>query len=251
MSAETASAAPAVVDLKLDLAAPVATVWEALSTPGGLAGWFCTEASVSSGPEGRVAIGWSVGDSFAVPITAWAPCKHLRLDQPPFQMDFFLKGRNGRTELRLVNPTSAAFYPATRSGWCLALANLRHYLERHAGQPCASREVPVPMAGTAAQAWARLTGPEGVRIDGDRFAVAAGGRCFEGPVDLLDPPKTLGGSLPSCDDALLRVSLNYSGEPDRAHLLLRGYGAGAARLDELATALGPWLGRLLSGRPSS
>ncbi|HEV8637338.1 MAG TPA: SRPBCC domain-containing protein [Chloroflexota bacterium] len=250
MSFESAAHPPgtrhAVVDLTVRLDAPVGTVWETLTTPDGLVRWFCTEASVSPGPGGRVAIGWSVGDSFEVPITAWEPGKHLRLDHPPFQMDFFLKGRNGRTALRLVNPTSAAFYRATRSGWNLSLANLRHYLGRHAGQPGASREIPLPMPSTAAEGWARLTGPGGLRIDGNCFAIAAGPGRFRGQVDLIDPPWVFGGALPEWDDALLRISLNYSGEPDRAHLVLRGYGDGAARLDELAASLGPWLGRVLA-----
>jgi len=244
---ETAPAAQAVVDLRVKLEASARAVWETLTTPDGLERWFCTEASVSPGLGGRFAIGWSVGDSFEVPITAWEPERHLRLDHPPFQMDFFLKGRNGRTELRLVNPTSAAFYQATRSSWSLCLANLRHYLDRHAGQPGGSREIPLPRPSTAAEGWRRLTGSGGVRIEGDRFSITVGRRRFGGPIDLIDPPRVLGGTLPEWDDTLLRVSLDYSGEPDCAHLVLRGYGDGAARLDELAGALGPWLGRLLGG----
>jgi hypothetical protein len=181
-----------------------------------------------------------------VPITAWEPGKHLRLDHPPFQMDFFLKGRNGRTELRLVNPTSTAFYQATRSGWRLFLANLRHYLDHHPGRPCVSREIGLPLPATAAEAWRRLTGPCGVRIEGERFSIDLGRRCLEGTVDLVDPPWVFGGALPSWGQTLLRISLNYSGEPDRAHLVLRGYGDGADRLDELAALLGPWLGERLA-----
>src|SRR5919198_4499602 len=90
----------AVVDLTVRLDAPVRTVWETLTTPEGFVCWFCTEASVRPGPGGRVAIGWGVGDSFEVPITAWEPGRHLRLDHPPFPMGFFLKGREGRPPLR-------------------------------------------------------------------------------------------------------------------------------------------------------
>jgi uncharacterized protein YndB with AHSA1/START domain len=236
-----------VVDLRVALAAPAGAVWETLTTPAGLERWFCTEASVSPGPGGRFAIGWSVGDSFEVPVTAWEPCRHLRLDHPPFQMDFFLKGRNGRTELRLVNPTSPAFYQATRSGWCLCLANLRHYLAHHAGQPCVSREIGLPLAVSAAEGWRRLTGPGGVRVDGERFSIDLGGQRLDGALDLLDPPRVFGGALPDWGQTLLRISFAYSGEPDRAHLVLRGYGDGAARLDELAALLSPWLDRVLAG----
>lgn len=245
MSNESAPTAQAVVDLRVSLDAPARAVWETLTTADGLERWFCTEASVRPGPGGRVAIGWSVGDSFEVPITAWEPGKHLRLDHPPFQMDFFLKGRNGRTELRLVNPTSTPFYQATRSGWNLFLANLRHYLDRHAGQPGACREIPLPRPSAAAEGWQRLTGPGGVRIEGDRFSIRAGDRCFDGRLDVLDPPWVLGGTLPHWDETLLRVSLNYSGESDCGHLVLRGYGDGVAGLDDLAAALGPWLAGVL------
>jgi len=246
MSVETA---PTVVQLKVLLDAPVDRVWETISTAEGLQRWFCTTAEVTRPAEGgRVAIEWSVGDSFEVPITVWQPNKQLRLDHPPFQMDFFLKPRaSGKTELKLVNPTSAAFYAGTRSGWVLFLANLRHYLAGHLGQECASRELPVPLLGSIADGWARLVGPDGVRVDGDRFQIDVGGVSLGGKVDVSDPPYVFGGTLPHWGDALFRVSFNYSGEPDRAHLVLLAYGPGTAKLDELAKVLEPWLDRVLGG----
>src|SRR5687767_12339654 len=232
----TLEATPTVVQLKLLLDSPPTRVWESLTTAEGLTRWFCTHATVTRpGEGGRVAIEWSVGDSFEVPITIWEPEKQLRLDHPPFQMDFFLKPRaGGKTELRLVNPTSAAFYAGTRSGWLLSLANLRHYVACHLGQECASREIPVGLRGSVADSWARLLGPDGVRVDGERFQIDVGGVSLGGTFDLSDPPYVFGGTLPHWGDALLRVSFSYSVEPDRAHLVLLAHGAGTAKLDELA-----------------
>jgi uncharacterized protein YndB with AHSA1/START domain len=245
----TAEAAPTVVQLKLLLDAPPSHVWEAISTAEGLTRWFCTIATVTRPAEGgRVAIEWSVGDSFEVPITIWEPEKQLRLDHPPFQMDFLLKPRlGGKTELKLVNPTSAAFYEGTRSGWVLFLANLRHYLTSHYGEECSTRELPVPLLGSVADGWARMVGPDGLRVDGERFQIDVDGVSFVGRVDISDPPYVFGGVLPHWGDCLFRVSFNYSGEPDRAHLVLLGHGAGRARLDELASVLEPWLDRVLGG----
>jgi uncharacterized protein YndB with AHSA1/START domain len=236
-------AAPTVVQLKVVLDAPVERVWETIATAQGLQRWFCTTASLSKpGEGGRLAIEWSVGDSFEVPITVWEPGKQLRLDHPPFQMDFFLKPRaGGRTELKLVNPTSAAFYAGTRSGWVLFLANLRHYLAGHVGEECLTREIPVPLHGSPADGWARLLGPRGVRLDAERLQIDVGAVSLIGRIDVCDPPYVFGGVLPHWGDTLFRVSFNYSGEPDLAHLVLLGYGDGAARLDELAALLEPWL----------
>jgi hypothetical protein len=66
-----------------------------------------------------------------------------------------------------------------------------------------------------------------------------------GRVDVCDPPYVFGGALPHWGDTLFRVSFNYSGEPDQAHLVLLGYGDGAARLDELVALLAPWFASAL------
>ena len=78
-------------------------------------------------------------------VEVWKPGKHLRARFPAvgsrsLATDYYLKGRGGRTVLRVVTSgfgTGEAWdgeYDGVRFGWAFELQGLRHYLERHHGE---------------------------------------------------------------------------------------------------------------------
>lgn len=61
----------------VEIAAPVARVWELVSTSEGLSGWF-VDATVAGGPEGSVTLRFAPGAEGTVPILAWDPPHRIR-----------------------------------------------------------------------------------------------------------------------------------------------------------------------------
>jgi uncharacterized protein YndB with AHSA1/START domain len=151
--------------------APAERVWHALTDARELERWFPLDARVEPGPGGRIWMSWRnefVGD---MKILVWDPPKHLRTawafhesDQPGQVTDYLIEGRGGTTVIRAVTsgfPLDASWdgwVEGTNRGWAFELRSLRHYLERHVGEPrsVAYLRRRVPLSVDAA--WARLVG---------------------------------------------------------------------------------------------
>jgi hypothetical protein len=174
-------------------------------------------------------------------VAVWEPGRHVRLVQentpaydvegqpldggqaPPVQLtlDFFLEGKGGRTRLRVVHSGfghGAAWdheIEGVGRGWDLELGGLRHYLRRHKGH---DRRMAWARATTPLeldQAWARVTGSEGLaregRLEGlregDPYRIrSAQNDVFEGQVINCKPPWDFSGTVAGLGDSLLRVA---------------------------------------------
>lgn len=79
-------------------------------------------------------------------IGLWEPNRKLRSIQSgsgsPVTVEWTIETRGGKTILRLTQSSFSSgaeweneFYDSTNYGWLFTLTNLRHYLERHAGEP--------------------------------------------------------------------------------------------------------------------
>ena len=61
-----------------EIAASPDAVWDAITTPGGLANWFPTEAEVKPGIGGQIIYNWAPDIVGVCRIEAWDPPRHLR-----------------------------------------------------------------------------------------------------------------------------------------------------------------------------
>lgn len=223
------------VEGRIEIDAPVDAVWRALVEADELERWFPLEARVDPGVGGQVWMSWKNEYEGASEILEWEPNRRLRItwggwdgEGPPMVTDFHLEGKGGGTVLRVVTsgfPTDAswdAWVEGTRSGWRYELRSLKRYLERHAGT---DREVVYlrrRVKASADEAWARLTGPDGVGerpLDGEPFDV--------------DPPRQYAAEVED-PPGLVRVSTEpCMGRDDvrDATLFLSAWGADPARVE--------------------
>ena len=222
------------IDTTLEIAAPVESVWKAISDPRELERWFPLHARVTPGEGGEVFMSWGPPWEGASRIDVWEPGRRLRtrgfLEHGDASMvEYTLEARGGKTVLRLVHSGFAQggnwedeLFGGTQRGWRYELRSLRHYLERHPGRDRVVAWPKAPVRGTAAEAWSRLLGREGLvregriegLVEGDRYrAVAATGDVIEGTVVVNDPPHEFAGTAGGMNDALLSLRTHESGGP--------------------------------------
>ncbi|HZU97600.1 MAG TPA: SRPBCC domain-containing protein, partial [Planctomycetota bacterium] len=208
-----------------------AAVWKALTEADELVKWFPTEARVKPGLGGGIWLSWGPGmEGGEGKILVWEPGRHLRKDGKsmsgqPLTVDFYIETEGGETVVRLVHSgfgTGAGWddeYDSIDTGWGLYMKNLRHYLERHAGERCLHRWTPVPMKVSLAEGWQRLVGPEGLAAKGSlpleknaRFSIeTADGTKLEGLVEVAQQPSVLALTVTTLNDALLRFTMMEMG----------------------------------------
>lgn len=223
-------------ETEIEIGTTPEAVWEAITTRDGLCSWFAVDAEVTPGPQGSIWVSWGEGMQGRDRIEIWEPGRHLRtVTQPPdgvepppgataLTVDYLIEGRGGSTVLRIVHSgfgvDSAwdAEYEGTKQGWPVFVLNLKHYLERRAGEPCVSLAVYyiAPEATTAEQIWSRLTGPEGLALEGVKAgdpyrARAATGDEMSGTIDIFSPPRRFGASVDALGDGLLRLMVERMG----------------------------------------
>jgi len=164
------------IDTTLEIAAPVESVWKAISDPRELERWFPLEARVTPGEGGGVFMSWGPPWEGRSRIDAWEENRRLRtrgfLEHGDASMvEYTLEARGGKTVLRLVHSGFAKggdwedeLFGGTERGWRYELRSLRHYLERHAGQdrvvawPKARSAPTAPMLMMRPQRWRRMEG---------------------------------------------------------------------------------------------
>lgn len=196
-------------ETEIEIQAPVASVWKALTEAEELTRWFPPQASVAPGVGGKIMLSWPGMTEWNLRIEEWKPNEHLRavydlqtdvmvkteapikLDDParvqplPLAVDYFLEGRGGATVLRLVHSGFGAGSPWDEEydgiswGWLKELRSLRHYLEYHRGQ---SRQVgwarvTLPAQASTASAWQRLLSAQGVKLAAVSSHPQEGERC--------------------------------------------------------------------------
>lgn len=235
---------------EIEIDAPVERVWRALTEARELERWFPLEAEVEPGSDGRIWMSW--GNEFGAwsAVRVWDPPRHLGVawemggDAPAQVTDYHLEGRSGRTHLRVVTsgfPADASWddmVEGTRLGWAFELAQLKQYLEHHDGRDRRAvflrRRVSLPRE----EAWARLTGPEGV---------TAG---LHGDVVDHTPPWQIAVVTTDPAGGLARFTVDPShDEPDArdVSIFLCAWGDAAGDVDGVAEQWGRRLTRLFPG----
>lgn len=225
-------------------------VWKALTEAAELVRWFPLEARVEPGAGGSIFMSWKneyAGDS---EILAWEPPRRLVVswgwddsgEHPPQVTEYRIESEAGRTVVDAVtsgfpdDPSWDAFVEGTNLGWKFELASLKQYLERHAGE---DRDVVYLRRRTsidAAEAWARVFGPDGL-----------GARPYDGNVFDDTENRQYAAILEELDGALLRVSMEPSmAGPDvrDVTLWLQAWGDARERLPEFEAEWRPLLERL-------
>lgn len=225
-------------------------VWKALTDAAELVRWFPLEARVEPGEGGSIFMSWKNEYAGESEILAWEPPHRLVVswawddsdEHPPQVTEYRIESEAGRTVVDVVtsgfpdDPSWDAFVEGTNLGWKFELASLKQYLERHAGE---ERDVVYLRRRTptdAAEAWARLFGPDGL-----------GERPYGG--DVFDDTKNRqhAATLEELDGALLRVSMEPSmAGPDvrDVTLWLQAWGAARERLPEFEAEWRPMVERL-------
>jgi len=244
MSAAPKKNATRTIEKEIEINAPIATVWKALTDARELTQWFPLEAGEN--PDGTMWMSWRNEFKFASRIEILEPPRHVRTapvqsnwsqdkikkensasdTEPSWGMatDFYLEARGGKTALRLVHSGFSqeadwdALYDGTRTGWNFQLWALQHYLEKHHGVPRRVafvreflKEISRP------EAWEILFGPKGLigagRLHGlqpgERYAIrTAAGDEFAGVIHSLQPPHDFSATVENLNHARLRVHLD-------------------------------------------
>jgi uncharacterized protein YndB with AHSA1/START domain len=221
-------------------------VWQALTDERELVRWFPLDARVEPGPGGSIYLSWLNEFAATAEIQAWDPPHHLSTawsfheeGQPIQVTDYYIESKGGRTVVRAVtsgfplDPSWDGWVEGTIRGWAFELRSLKHYLERHAGEPrhvvYIRRRVPL----SNQQAWARLIG--------ERQLVPwlMGGQVFD-----RQPGSQHAAIVNDPADALFRASIEPGGpgaDQRDVTLWLSAWGEQSRRVNELR---GKWVGIL-------
>ena len=247
------------LEAELQVDAPVEAVWKALTDADELANWFPFQSRVTPGVGGSIWLSWG-GDGEECTIEAWEPERHLRTAWPgahsadpetPVMVDYYLEGKGGGTALRLVHSGFSSDeewddeVDAHRRGWAFELRSLQHYLRHHRGTRRHMVKAQTPLTVSHDEAWARVTGSEGLTRkgslkglgEGDRYAITtAAGDHLEGEVRVVFAPTDLATTVERLNFSLLRLSIERFGYPDgpiQVQLWLAAYGLEATERQAL------------------
>jgi uncharacterized protein YndB with AHSA1/START domain len=131
--ADSVMAMPKTVEDSVHIAAPVARVWELVSTSEGLSGWF-VDATVTSGPQGSVTLRFAPGAAGTVPILAWEPPRRIRFGMADggrvHDITVTASAAGSRVQLKDEGVPDAEV-AAIAAGWTGFLGKLRALAEGH------------------------------------------------------------------------------------------------------------------------
>jgi hypothetical protein len=147
------------------------------------------------------------------------------------------------------------YYNSTNFGWEFMLLNLRHYLERHAGQPRLVAWPRVKVEMGREEIYKRLTAPCGIFIEGTQGNLQAGrrysldtatGEAWSGRAAFVVPSRGFCVTVESLDDALAWVTIEGQGPKHEAQLCFSTYGIAQTEVDALEQKLSKALPQLLA-----
>jgi uncharacterized protein YndB with AHSA1/START domain len=180
-------------EMEIEIAAPAAEVWKAISTAQGIASWFAPCTAVEPGVGGKVFIKWGEGMEGTQRIEIWEPERQLRIGHdrgepaPPSVVDYFIEGRGGTTVLRMVHSgfgEDANFdseFDATGAAWPVFLKMMKHSVERGIAG-CRNVTVFRMPSEPRETAWQKLSARMGGAVDGlVRHSDPRGYLCCEFP----------------------------------------------------------------------
>jgi uncharacterized protein YndB with AHSA1/START domain len=262
-----------VIETTVEIAAPVDSVWKAITDARELERWFPLQARVTPGEGGEVFMSWGPPWEGGSRIEIWEEGRRLRtrgfLEHGDRSMvEYTLEARGGKTVLRLVHSGFAhgsdwddELFGGTERGWRYELRSLRHYLERHAGVDRRALWPRAKVSGGAAEVWRRLLGRDGFVREGSieglkegaRYRVTtATGDALGGTVLVNDPPWEFAGTAEGLNDGLvcLRAYDVAGPEPKDGHaasVWLSTWGAPQAEVEALGARWKKLLDELAAG----
>jgi uncharacterized protein YndB with AHSA1/START domain len=223
-------------------------VWRAMTDEREMVRWFPLDAKVEPGPNGSVYLSWLNEFAATTQIQVWDPPHHLRTgwsfhEEGPTQItDYYIETRGGRTVVRAVtsgfplDDSWDGWVEGTKRGWAFELRSLKHYLERHSGEPrhvlYLRRRIPI----SNEEAWSRLLNER------ELSPWLTGGEVFD-----HRPAGQLAAVVNDPRDALFRVSVESAapGTDQREIVLwLSAWGDQEGRINQLRTRWASLLERL-------
>ena len=224
--------------------APIEAVWKAISEGEELTRWFVDAATVTPGVGGTISISWDGAEMSSGTIEAWEPNRKLRKKLAPLKMgalksdpavpmidEYTIERRDGKTVLRLVcsgipdAPEWDGFYNGTDTGWASFFRTLKHYLERHRGQPRTTIKVIGKLTGSVEETWTRL-----------RAAVE-----HRGTVVFEKAPTILEANIAEIGEAYLAHTASPAGGNNYVYTMLSVYGKTPAEVESIRAKWQPWL----------
>lgn len=160
------------IQVEIEVPGTPEEVWQAIATGPGISAWFVrAEDEVEGGKLVAVKLDYGGGMEFRNVVTSWDPPRMFVREgpgwvpgSPPIATEFSVEARAGgvcivRVVQSLFSSTDDWDGQLTGSeeGWPGIGRILRLYLTHFRGQRSAITRVMVPVAGTAAEAWATLT----------------------------------------------------------------------------------------------
>lgn len=247
---------------------PAADLWRAITEGDEIAKWFAPLATAEPGLGGKVWLSWGPGWEGAQKIAVWEPGRRMCLNHwrdpsqndvaevereatqdasgpVPVAVEYIIEGRGGQTVLRIVQAGLGAGeewdgeVDAISRGWRIFMSQLKHYLERHRGQPAVNVWVDRCVEALPG-AWRKLIGPgspvkfeslgdDGVPAVGSRCEIVGGGERVSGTIDFFGPSMEFGMVLDDPADGLLRYSVLNYGPWVGLGLFMVGYGDAVKR----------------------
>ncbi len=249
---------------KFEVAAPVEAVWQAITEGEELTRWFCLEAQCEPGVGGTRVVDWGGGAKGTSVVTIWEPNAHLRteslrpdLTRPegsePYAIDWYLEHDGGVTRVRMVasgfgeGPGWDHEYDGTFHGWDMFHRTMKHYLEHHRGCASANVVIYVTVDVPPTEAWARLTGPDGLVHEGSLEDLTVGapfrfvtpdGDVFAGVVRGFVPGKTFSALVESLNLSFFNIEMaSMPGHGNFVYFSLATWGLPPAEVDALGERL--------------
>jgi uncharacterized protein YndB with AHSA1/START domain len=165
------------VQVEVEVPGTPEEVWAAIATGPGVSSWFVpTEFEESDGKPVAVKATFGPGMVATSEVTAWDPPRTFSAQgkgwggSPPIASEWSVEARTGGVCLvRIVHSLFASTddwdgqLEGTESGWPGFFRTLRIYLTHFRGQRSALMQFVVPVAGTEAEAWDRVTSSLGLK----------------------------------------------------------------------------------------
>jgi hypothetical protein len=164
-------------------------------------------------------------------------------------VEWTIEARGGKTLLRLVQSSFAAdadwdqkYYDSTNYGWNFMLLNMRHYLEKHAGQPRLVAWPRVKVEMPREEVFKKLAGPRGIfdqgatgnLLAGERYSLrTATDESWSGRTGFVVPPRGLCVTVESLNDALAWLTIEGGGPTHDVQLWFSTYGIEPIDVDAL------------------
>jgi len=254
-TASTANANLRSIIHDLEIAAPPAAVWKALTDVKELIQWLSLDARVKPGVGGSIWVSWGGNHMEESEIEVWEPNSHLRtretspfgafiqppdfVNMPPRYLDYTLTPGEGTTALHLeysgfgTGPEWDLVFQQIDAPFEFHLSTLKFYLETHTGKERSVSWARTVFRSSQEEAWRRLAGPQGFlqegSVDGlkkgDRYSIgAANGDRFSGVVLSNHPGQQFGGTAENLNNSVIRFATTGCSGITSASAWLGSYG---------------------------